>query len=186
VYSLNVPLSPDVRAHVERLEPLLEPFDWIREDHSLLLKRVGDGSPGDLAEGTPTTESAPTPANGDPVAIVKRVRESLGSAPAFECRLDGVGVFEDPPAGSAPVVYLRAEGEPLYRLHRQLCETFPPVPVLEGQDYDPHVTLARGGPDHAVARLKKRRIEPITWTVGSLELYDGDRRLVVEEIDLPL
>jgi hypothetical protein len=186
VYSLNVPLSPAVHAHVERLEPLLRDFEWIREDHSLLLKRVGDGSAGDLAEGTPKTDADPAPSTGDPDAILERVRETLGSAPAFECRLDGVGIFEDPPAGTAPVIYLRAEGEPLYRLHRQLCETFPPVPVLEGQDYDPHVTLARGGPAHAVARLKKRRIEPITWTVGSLELYDGDRRLVVDEIDLPL
>jgi 2'-5' RNA ligase len=165
VYSLNVPVPDAVVERAERLRPDLAPFASIRETHTCVLKRLGDD---------------------DPDTIERRVRAALDTAPAFECRTAGVDTFDDPPLGSAPVVYLPVEAPVLTDLHRRLGAAFPAVEGIEGAGYTPHVTLARGGPRHAAAALQKRRLDPLTWTVTELELFDAERRVPERSISLPL
>ncbi|WP_290819110.1 2'-5' RNA ligase family protein [Halovivax sp.] len=165
MYSVNVPVPGRIRELAAELYPSLHAFDRVREDHSCLLKRLGS--------------------NGDVGALQRRTHRALEGAPAVEARVTGIDVFDDPPVGTAPVVYLAVESPGLHSVHADLAEAFEPVAGLEGPDYVPHVTLARGGDESAARRLVEREIEPIRWTVGELEFYDGHRRLPVSRVSLP-
>ena len=81
------------------------------------------------------------------------------------------------------MVYLDVESKGLWEVHRALCEVVDPIPELEGDDYTPHVTIARGGDAH---RLVGHETEPIEWTVERLEFYDSYNRVTVESISLPV
>jgi len=96
-----------------------------------------------------------------------------------------VDYFARPPRGPGPVVYLAVESPGLRRLHRRLVERFGAVPGLEGDDYVPHVTLARGGDPAAAERAATRDVEPVAWTVSELEAWDAERREAIGRIDLP-
>jgi len=155
VYSLNVPVPGRVQRLAADFRPALAAFETVRERHTLVVKRLGEE---------------------DPVGLEKRVRRTLSGAPAFEARVARVGAFESPAAGREPVVYLAVESPGLVLLHRQLCESFDPVPGIEGEDYVPHVTLARGGGtdvEDALERLVETEFEPVTWTVGELVFWDA-------------
>ena len=165
--SLNVPIPGRVSALAGELRPALAPFETVRERHSMVLKRLGEaGGAGEE----------------------KRVRRALAGAPAFEVRIAGIGAFTEPVAGPGPVVYLDVESPGLHRVHRQLCETLDPVPGLEGDEYVPHVTLARGGGEaaaDAVERLLDTEVEPVTWTVGELVFWDARYDEVIGRVSLP-
>jgi len=67
---------------------------------------------------------------------------------------------------------------------------FDPVPVMEGgDDYDPHVTLARDADGfqgrRAVENIRGREVGPVTWTIEELELYDARHGERVDTISLP-
>lgn len=170
MHSLNVPVPPAVERLAADLAPDLTGL-VPRDEHTLVVKRLGD----------------------DGAAATKRVRRALRGAPAFEARVAEIGVFTDPPAGPAPVVYLAVESPGLASVHRQVCEAVPPVEGLEGADYVPHVTLARGddgGPSlgggaDAAARLDGRSVGPVTWTVDELVFYDGRHREPAGRVSLP-
>ena len=165
MYSVNVPVPGRVRTLANELYPELVGFESVRDDHSCLLKRLGDA---------------------DHVAQLQhRTHRALEGAPAVEARITGIDYFEDPPLGSAPVVYLAVESPGLEAIHRDLLEAFDAVEGLEGGDYVPHVTLARGGDAATARRLADRDVEPITWTVSELEFYDGSYRLPVSRVSLP-
>lgn len=166
VYSVNAPVPGRVRELASGLYPRLVGFETVREDHSLLVKRLA--------------------ADGQPVSAVRRrVHRALDGAPAVEARITGIDYFDDPPLGSAPVVYLAVESPGLEAIHADLAETFDPVPGLEGGDYVPHVTLARGGDEAVARRLADRSIEPVTWTITELEFRDGTYELPVSSVSLP-
>lgn len=165
MYSLNAPVPGRVSALTAELFPHLVGFESIRERHSLLLKRLGDEEFTHLAE---------------------RVRRELRGAPTVEARVTGIDYFEDPPRGSRPVVYLAVESPGLDRLHRRLVDRFGAVEGLEGDEYTMHVTLARGGGDVDAARaLAAREIEPITWTITELRLWDAVHGETAGTISLP-
>ncbi|MFP8955512.1 2'-5' RNA ligase family protein [Natrialbaceae archaeon A-CW3] len=165
MYSVNVPVPGRVKALASDLYPSLVGFDTVRETHSCLLKRLGD----------------------DPqvARLQQRAHRALEGAPAVEAEITGIDYFEEPPLGSAPVVYLAVESPGLERIHRTLSEAFDPVEGLEGPDYVPHVTLARGGDLEAAQRLTDREIDPIRWTITELEFFDGTYRLPVSRVSLP-
>lgn len=163
-YSLNVPVPGRVSRIADDLSHALSTFDNIRGRHSIVVKRLGVGRAAPLGD---------------------RARRALAGAPAVEARIDGIGVFEDPPTGSAPVVYLDVESPGLRRLHERLCTIFEPVPGLEGDGYVPHVTLARGGTLEDAYRLAERSVEPVTWTVSELRLWDAADREAVRRFPLP-
>jgi len=165
VYSVNVPVPGRVRTLANELYPELVGFETVREEHSCLLKRLGEA---------------------DHVAQLQhRTHRALEGAPAVEAQITGIDYFAEPPLGSAPVVYLAVESPGLEAIHRDLTETFEAVSGLEGDAYVPHVTLARGGDMAAAKRLTERDIEPITWTVSELEFWDGTYRLPVSRVSLP-
>lgn len=175
-YSLNVPVPTALRRVAARLEPALAAFDSVRDRPTLIIKRfTGDRSRG---------------------RIEAIVRETLAGAQPFELHTTGIGTFENPPSGSAPVVYLGVEGRGLRRVHARLVDRLGGVPGLEGDEYSPHVTLARGlsgsradSVDReatAITRLRDRDIEPVTWQVDELGVWSREYREIVTRVPLPV
>jgi len=165
VYSVNVPVPGRVRALAADLYPSLVDFPVVREDHSLLLKRLGDA---------------------DHVgALQRRAHRALEGTPTVEARVTGIEYFAEPPVGAAPVVYLAVESPGLEAVHADLVDAFGAVEGLEGEEYVPHVTLARGGDREMARRLADREVESVRWTVSELEFFDGSYRLPVSRVSLP-
>jgi 2'-5' RNA ligase len=167
VYSLNVQVPGAVERLAEELRPALLGFESIRERHTLLCKRLGDAPPG----GVPR--------------LREQIRTALAGAPAFEVRVSGIDYFAYPPLGEGPVVYLHVESPGLRRVHERLVGDFPAIEEFEGDDYVPHVTLARGGSVEAARRLAEREVEPVTWTVNRLGLWDAAYEDEVATFSLP-
>lgn len=163
--SLNAPVPNGVVAVADDLSPALSRFDRVRSDHTLVVKRLG-------------TDARPRP-------VRERLRTALAGVPPFEARLDGLGVFERPPAGPGPVLYFAVDSPGLVRVHEALLEAFPPVAGLEGEGYVPHVTVARGGDPGVAADLRERSVPSVAWTVDRLHVYDADYEEVAADIRLP-
>ena len=105
--------------------------------------------------------------------------------PEAEARVDEVGVFEQPPVGTAPVVYLAVESPGLVQLHEHLVATFESVSDgIEGESYVPHVTIARGG-SVDTARRVAGEVDPIEWTVSELQFWDAKHSQSVSTVSLP-
>jgi 2'-5' RNA ligase len=168
VFSLNAPVPGRVSALASRLHPELIGFDSIRDRHSILVKRLGDG------DGV-----------GGFHCLAEQARRALARAPAVEARVAEIGLFEEPPNGAAPVVYLDVESPGLDRIHQTLVDDLGAIRGLEGPDYTMHVTLARGGNLDAARRLAEREIDPIEWTISELEFWDASRAEVVRSVSLP-
>ena len=157
MYSLNVPVPAAVARLASGLAAdLLDAA--VRERHTLVVKRFDD----------------------DPGTLADDVRAVVAGTEPFTARITGVEGFDDPPAGAAPVAYLRVESPELHRLHRRLCERYDPVENLEAGEYVPHVTIARGGD---AARLLGRDAD-LEWTVDRLLVWAGRYGEPVEEIAL--
>ena len=174
VYSVNAPVPDAVDDVAESLRPALTEFARVRErrERTLLLKRVPAADRKELRTAWETAKDA------------------LEGAPAVEARVSEVDTFENPPNGSSPVVYLAVESPGLHRLHDRLCEVFDPVPVMEGgDDYDPHVTLARDADGfrgrRAVENIDGRQVGPATWDIEALHLYDAEHGERVATLSLP-
>lgn len=164
MYSLNVPLPTAVTRLASRLaRELPRARARPRGEHTLVGKRLGS----------------------DGARLATAVEESLGDVAPFELRIGAVECFETAATGTAPVTYLRVESPALQQLHQTLCERFEPVEGIEGDDYVPHVTIARGGDLAAARRLADREIDPIAWTAEQLVVWDSDRNLSVREFALP-
>lgn len=171
MYSLNLSVPGVVERLVSELHPKLTVFDRIRERPTLVAKRF---------EPDPDPESR--------IALDRlreRLRSALAGTPAFEARTDGIDYFADPLRGPGPVVYLTVESPELHRVHGRLVREFGAVDGFEGDDYVPHVTLARGGSVDAAERLSAAEVEPVTWTVSELAIWSGEYKEVVETTPLP-
>ncbi|MCT9094934.1 2'-5' RNA ligase family protein [Haloarchaeobius sp. HME9146] len=165
MYSVNVPVPGSVARLASDLHPFLLDFDRVREDYTLLAKRIGDPEHFSVRE--------------------HEVRRALHGQPAFEVQVTGLGCFEQPTKGTAPVVYFEVESPGLLDLHERLVDEFGAIGGLEGEDYVPHVTIARDAPQSAADRLLEQDIEPVTWTVNQLEIFDSRYREVAARISLP-
>jgi len=164
VYSLNAPVPGRVRRLVDELQPALVPFDRRRERAGIVVKRLGDG-------------------RAD--AIADRLRVAMAGSPAVEAKVTGIDYFETPTNGPGPVVFLDVESPGLHRIHRSLGDEFDAIDGIEGPDYRPHLTLARGGNLAAARRLADREIDPISWTVSELQFWDARSEEVVRRVSLP-
>ncbi|MFB6267711.1 MAG: 2'-5' RNA ligase family protein [Halodesulfurarchaeum sp.] len=158
MYSLNVPLPESVRDLADDLRPSLSGFESVREsrDRTLLLKRL------------PATDRR------ELLDVEAVARDALADADPVEARIDGLDAFWDPPFGRGPVVYLAVESPGLQDLHRRLVDALGAEPDVEGDDYIPHVTLARGGDPSAVRGLLGREVASPCFTVDTLSVYDTD------------
>lgn len=168
MYSLNAPTPGEVSALAPDLaRDLPEARARPRDEQTLVLKRLG---------------------RGDRAAFHRlsaRAREALAGAPAVEARVTGVDCFADAATGPSPVVYLAVQSPGLEALHRRLIEAFEPVEGIEGEDYVPHVTVARGGTLAAAQRLADREIDPIEWSVTELVFWDAERAQSAGSVSLP-
>jgi 2'-5' RNA ligase len=160
VDSLNVPVPGRVRRLAADRRPELAVFERVRENPSLVCKRF---------ERQPDRRALAT---------------ALAGTPAFEAAVTGIDFFAEPTSGPGPVVYLTVESPGLRDLHGRLVERFGAVPELEGDDYTPHVTLARGGAVADAERLAGP-VEPVTWTVSRLLAWNARFQTPEREIPLP-
>lgn len=169
MYSVNVPVPAEAHELARELRPALTGFQRIRERHrqTLLLKRL------------------PADDRREYLEAERRARLALEGAPVVEAQITGVDAFREPPDGSAPVVFLRVESPGLQQLHGMLVDEFGAVgEVLEGDEYEPHITLARGGgPD--LEPLLAREFDPITWTIEELIFYDATYYERITGLSLP-
>lgn len=168
MYSLNVPVPGRVARLAADLAPQLAGFERVRHDHTLVVKRLGSPEPHEFSR------------------VQTRVREALAGLPPFEARVSGVDVFEQPAAGPAPVVYLAVESPGIQQAHERLLREFPPAAGVEGEDYVPHVTLARGGDRATARRLAGRDLGPVDWTVEELVFWDADHGGAAGTVRLPV
>jgi 2'-5' RNA ligase len=168
VFSLNVPVPGEVARVAASLHPSLVAagVERFRDRYSLVVKRF---------EGA-----------DDLPRLRERLRPVLRGQPAFEARVTAVDAFVDPPRGPGPVVYLVVESPGLGALHDRLVDRFGAVEGLEGDDYTPHVTLGRGGSfDAATLADLSDAVDPVTWTVSELGVYDSRYRETVARLSLP-
>ena len=164
VYSLNVPVPGEVKRLAAALSPQLAGFERVRERHSLVCKRFE---------------------TDDYYRISERLRGALAGVPAFEARTTTIESFDAPVRGPGPVVYLAVESPGLRDLHARLVERFGAIADLEGPDYAPHVTLARGGSPERARRLGDHDVRSIEWTVSELAVFDAEHGETVRTVSLP-
>jgi len=194
VFSLNVPLPPAVGDLAADLHPKLSGFDRVRDRHTLVCKRLGvEDVPDRVAGGArsgradPDPGGEPTPPKPEALAALREdLRPLLSGTDPFDVAVTGVDVFDSPASGSRPVVYLAVESDVLVRLHQRLCAAYGAIEGIEGEEFVPHVTLARGGNPEpgVVADLVGAEIDPIRWRVHALDLYDPEFREVAATIEL--
>ena len=183
VFSLNVPILPAIGRLADDLHPKLSGFDRVRDRHTLVCKRFGVD---DVGAGEP---DRPRPPKSEAVETLRRdLRGLLSGTVPFEVAVTGIDAFETPASGTGPVVYFVVESDELIRLHQRLCAAYDAIGGIEGDDYVPHITLARGESSEttaeAVDRIRSVDIEPIRWRVHALDLYDPEFREVVATIDI--
>jgi 2'-5' RNA ligase len=168
VYSLNVPVPSNVASAArETARKLPQARMRNRGEHTLGVKRLA------------ADRDAPYS------RLEARTRELLRRQPAFEARIDEIGVFEEPPVGSAPVIHFVVESPGLLALHERLTEAFGVVnEEIEGEQYSPHVTIARGGSLEMAERVAGE-IEPIEWTVSELIFWDATHNQQISTVSLP-
>ncbi len=173
MFSLNVPVPGVVSREASALRPALSGagVTRFRDRHSLVVKRFEDVG-GERRVALPR--------------LRERLRTVLRGQPTFETRVTGVDVFDDPPRGPGPVVYLAVESPGLFELHERLVDAFGAIEGLEGDDYTPHVTLGRGGTfDAETLADLSARVDPVTWTVSELVVYDATSRETAARVSLP-
>lgn len=168
MYSLNVSLPSSVTALAGELARELPGAQArSRGEHTLVLKRLGSGDHAAYAR------------------LEARARDAVRGMDPFAVRVTGIEQFERAVTGPSPVVYLAVESRGIRALHERLCESFDAVPDMEGADYVPHVTVARGGEPAAASRLTQREIDPIRWRVEELVFFDAERGQSVSRVALP-
>lgn len=173
MFSLNLAVPGSVARLADELYPQLVAFDTIREQHTLVVKRFDDAT---LAAGSPDHQLS---------TLRKQLPTVLAGTPAFDVRVVSIDSFAEPIRGTGPVVYLTVEAPGIWPLHEQLVDDYEAVAGLEGDDYVPHITLARGGSTDDVERLANQSIEPISWTVSELLLWDSRYREALTRYSLP-
>jgi 2'-5' RNA ligase len=168
VYSLNVPVPGQVaKLAADLATPLRTTSATVRRDHTLVVKRLGGGD----HEAYHRLEA--------------RVRDRLRGTAPFAVRFSAVELFEEVPQGAAPVVYLAVESPGLEQVHETLATEFDLVADVEGENYVPHVTIARGGPTDVARAVADTEIEPIEWTIDELVFWDAAREQPVTRLSLP-
>lgn len=167
MYSLNAPVPSAVAALADDLaRDLVDAQSRVRGSHTLVVKRLIDDDLGYAH-------------------LEARARDALAGTAACEARVADVEVFETVPSGTAPVVFLRVESPGLEALHDQLCEAFDPVSGIEGEDFVPHVTIARGGRIESARTLAETEIDPVEWVVDELVFWDAEREQPATRVTLP-
>lgn len=168
VYSLNAVVPPAADEFRDELAEVLDPFEDRRDPLTLVVKRFGSRSNTELA------------------SLTRTLGEMLEQWGPIAAEIDGVDVFVDPPGGPAPVIYLGIRSPGLESLHRQLVDRFGVVDqAIEGAQYTPHITLARGGPRTGIDSVTNTSLPSHEWTIEELMLWTARHDSVVTRFSLP-
>jgi len=173
VFSLNVPVPGQVARLAADLHPQLIGFDSRRENHTLVVKRFDES----------TLEA--TQPEGQLSQLQQELPHELTGTPAFEAEVGAIDHFAEPTRGDGPVVYLAVDSPGLRQLHAELVDAYGAIEGLEGVDYVPHITLARGGSVADAERLVSQAVDPVLWTVSQLTIWDSRYREPVARYSLP-
>ncbi|MFO7832878.1 MAG: 2'-5' RNA ligase family protein [Halohasta sp.] len=173
MFSLNVPVPGQVARLAAELHPQLIGFDSQREEYTLVAKRFDESM---FRASQPDVQLA---------TLQQQLPGELAGTPAFEAAVREVDFFAEPARGDGPVIYLTVESPGLRELHGTLVDAYGPVEGLEGVDYVPHVTLARGGSVADAERVAEVRVEGVSWTVSELLIWDSRYREGVSRYSLP-
>ena len=168
VYSLNVAIPGEIHALTERLRPQLLTCDTIRDTKTLVVKRF------------PATD------RDELTRAQKKTRDALRGTDPFRIRVTGVEQFEIPASGDGPVLFLAIDSPALEAIHDRLVTVFDAAPGIEGEDYRPHITIARGGDPEVVEDILQTEIEPLSVAVNRLIYWDAQRNLPTGELRLPV
>lgn len=168
MYSVNAPVPPEVERVARGLEEPLRGFDRVVDEFTLVVKRLGRRRREDLARAARTIE------------------EVLGGWGLLAARTGSLGIFADPPAGRGPVVYISVESPGLSALHAELLEAVGTVnPDVEGVNYVPHITIARGGNRTELDAVTDLEVRTVDWTIDSLSLFDAKHGQPTRRFSLP-
>lgn len=167
MYSLNVSVPSSVGTRATALgRELPRARTRGRDEHSLCVKRFETASAAEFE------------------FVRTRCHEVLADVQPFEITVTELDYFAQATNGSSPVVYLAVESPALDELHRRLVDVFGPIQDLEGDEYVPHVTVARGGELDRARALTERKMEPIRFPVSSLTFWDARRNRQMGEVAL--
>ena len=164
MYSLNVPVPGAVAERAWSIRSQLLAYEQLRDEFTLVLKRLP------FESGIAVDSAIPD------------IRSQLESVDPFTVEITGIGQFETPPAGPAPVIYFAISSPAMHRIHTRFVEYYGAVEEIEGTAYQPHITLARGGD----VTMPDIDFEPISWTVDRLIVWDSRRALPAAEFALPV
>ncbi|MEA1931483.1 MAG: 2'-5' RNA ligase family protein [Euryarchaeota archaeon] len=173
MFSLNVPVPGQVARLAGDLHPQLVGFDQQREQHTLVVKRFDESA---LRASQPEVQLA---------TLQQQLPQELTGTPAFEAAVRELDFFAEPARGDGPVVYLAVDSPGLQELHAELVDAYGAVDGLEGDDYVPHVTLARGGSVADAERVAEMGVESVSWTASELTIWDSRYREPVSRYSLP-
>ncbi|WP_256685523.1 2'-5' RNA ligase family protein [Halococcus qingdaonensis] len=165
MFSLNVPAPGRVKRLAAEFHPRLASFERVRERHSLVCKRFESEEYDRLSE---------------------RARRALDGTTPIEARVTTIELFEEPVRGPGPVVYLAVASPGLVAIHERLVDAFGAITGLEGDEYVPHVTLARGGSVDRAEALRARTVDSIEWTISELSFYDATHDERAGTLSLPV
>lgn len=168
VYSLNAAIPAAAIEQRDELLEHLESFETVRDPLTLVIKRFG------------------TPDSTALSSLERSLGEVLNEWGPMRAEIDGIDLFMDPPSGPSPVIYLGVSSHGLEALHRDLVDRFGVVdPAIEGENYIPHITIARGGPRVAIDELRDISLETHQWTIETVMLWSSRHDKPVKQFSLP-
>ena len=123
----------------------------------------------------------------DPTLVIKRfekvdvsghveseIKLLLESVEPFDIEIGNLERFDVAERGSSPVLYLEVKSPGMKALHEILVDVFGSVKGVEGENYIPHITIARGG---GVRDVDFSGFSgPTIWTAETLEFWNRDKR----------
>ena len=155
MWSLNVSIPQNIVRAIEEVALGVRGWEEICEEPTLVIKRFEkrdlDGH------------------------VKSEIRFLLESVEPFGIEIENLERFDVAEKGSSPVLYLEVKSPEVKALHETLVDVFGSVEGVEGENYIPHITIARGGSgDYTVFSGLSC---DTGWTVEMLEFWDrGERK----------
>ncbi len=106
--------------------------------------------------------------------LESEIKILLENVEPFVVEIGNLKMFDVADRGTSPVLYLEVKSRGIKLLHETLVSSFGCVEGVEGENYIPHITIARGdgvrGVDFSDFSCSTR------WTAEILEFWDRNKR----------
>ena len=155
MWSLNVSIPQNIVRAIEEITLGVKGWEEICEEPTLVIKRFEkkdlDGH------------------------VKSEIRFLLENVEPFGIEIGNLERFDVAERGSSPVLYLEVKSPEVKALHENLVDVFGSVEGIEGENYIPHITIARGGSGDYI---EFSGLSCDTgWIVEMLEFWDrGERK----------